>query len=59
MTQSYTTILADFDICSPSDMRLETDGYMTIRNTTVMYETFNLIIYYVQSFDISDRYWFI
>ena len=40
-------------------MRLETDGYMTIINTTLLLETFNLTIYYVHSFDIIDRYWFI
>ena len=28
-----------------NDMRLETHGYMTIRDTKLMYETFNLTIY--------------
>ena len=31
-------------------MSLDTDGYMTVRNTKLMYETFNLIINYVRSF---------
>ena len=33
-------------------MRLETDGYNTIRNTKLMYETFNITIYYVHTFNM-------
>ena len=32
------------------DMRLDTYVYMNIGNTKLMYETFNLTIYYVSSF---------
>ena len=35
-----------------NDSRLEKRRYMTIRNTKLMYEMFNLTIYYINSFDM-------
>ena len=42
-------------------MRLDTFGYINIGNTKLMYETFKLIINYINLmlYDIIDSYWFI